>query len=457
MKARSKFKLIDPESLQSSPGCSLILRGSVPHEFNCTTVDYSKMHAKTAEKESRAEIDRLNVEHRKQHGSDMGSKKCREIECKVASKYEQMSVEASKRDLIWNKSERLLDLLRTRGMAEELKDETVLREKEAYLKYARESHLELEPGSMVYQGMEDSNLWEGAKKSPDLIFQATHPHLIGLYGLPFFQLLKIGPSPHDSDQLPRPCLGQTLIGVNTQFWGAFLGGDRRLGHDVIYYIPERQFYFYDVPRSKYYPTSEEKLRQFVSLALQQCAQGQDVLSAATILEKFRTNAVLDEIISNAKAALAAAAGFFNGPNAKPRWAQYSKSEQVVDRVASDFIDNWIELDERSVLSVSDCLESFRKVAEASGTQKDLGSRMEKAIRQVYPAKGLRNDLLSTDGTGVKGWKGLKLKGQGSGMQGALVTKMEIFYGVRAVRTVRRTSTFHFGRAFRRTGQLSAFD
>ena len=159
------------------------------------------------------------------------------------------------------------------------------------------------------------------------------------------------------------------------------------------------------------PTSEAKLALSLSLSLRQCAYGQQTETAKLILEKFTTKAVLNQILDHAKALLAADVGLFIGPHAKSRWTgPQGGKEAEASPVAIQWVQDCVEPADNSVMPLSEVLERFSHHCSDSRVATSVRrQQIEQAIRHVYPARGLRNDLHLPDGKGVKGWKGLKLR------------------------------------------------
>ena len=230
--------------------------------------------------------------------------------------------------------------------------------------------------------------------NPNDYFELTCPDLVADFGFPF----------HISMQ-------HKLTGINTDFFGAYLAGERRFMHDIIFYVPESKFYFFDPMVRQYFPTTEEKIRIWLSLILQERAWGYYMDDATKILTQFRSQAVMDEIIGKAKSLLAAERGFFEGSESRPRFvAEDSKMESVQFTVRL-FTERTIRLEEKSILTITDFMDGLKNYLQAKGTslpkQQELRKIAQEAIRQIH-GKGLRNDLVLPDHKSVAGWKGLRL-------------------------------------------------
>ena len=63
----------------------------------------------------------------------------------------------------------------------------------------------------------------------------------------------------------------TPISINLDFFAGMIGGDFRLGHSVVYFEPEMQFYYYEPGQKLYKPTSPEKLQNYYRAMMLRCA------------------------------------------------------------------------------------------------------------------------------------------------------------------------------------------
>jgi hypothetical protein len=157
---------------------------------------------------------------------------------------------------------------------------------------------------------------------------------------------------------------ERITGINTNFWAAFLGGDKRLSHSVVFYLPEQLFYFLDVPNGRYVLTSEGKLLLGISLALQEIAAGLNISTANMLLETFQTKAIFHEIIEKAKSLLAADVGFFSGSKARERWgAQHASPVKESDEaLAFSFVTDRVVPANDTVLPIGEAVTILNNIA-----------------------------------------------------------------------------------------------
>jgi hypothetical protein len=349
-------------------------------------------------------------------------------ECQYRNLREEANKEACDDDsafrmyvVLWDQSERTLALLRSRGQhspTSEASRNKALARFQRHLDFQR--FPEANPESLFCLGPNRKRRFDfNHPKKPvslNLYFEETRPELVLDFGFAFHSTI-----PHERDRflMPREDPGtvrlpeEKIIGINTLFWAAFLGGDHRLFHDVIFFEPEQQFYFYDLVADCYLPTSEQKLRLWLSHTLEGLAWGQLPEVATMILKEFRSKIVFDEILARAKALLAADPTFFSGPGAESRFHQNQlvPSPRMHENAISAFIAAQIEVANDEVLPVTECMklaERWYRLNEIqSPPPQELKSYLEQAILKIHN-RSVRNDLKSADGTHVRSWKGLRL-------------------------------------------------
>jgi len=123
--------------------------------------------------------------------------------------------------------------------------------------------------------------------------------------------------------------------LNEDFFAAMLGGDGRLGHQIVYCCHEETFYFYDGRVDAFFPVGEDKLKLLLSNFLIRCSQEMGSLVDITnLVVSFRKDDALSSVILKAKAVLEAERSldghrrFIDGkyidPNEEPSYQQFVK-------------------------------------------------------------------------------------------------------------------------------------
>src|ERR1039458_7049773 len=88
-------------------------------------------------------------------------------------------------------------------------------------------------------------------KTASVYFAELFPEAAKQYGCPFVEIRE---SVNEYSSVVTP------ISINVDFFAAALGGDRRLGHSVVYYESEMQFYYLEPYQQIYRTTTAEKMQ-----------------------------------------------------------------------------------------------------------------------------------------------------------------------------------------------------
>ena len=140
---------------------------------------------------------------------------------------------------------------------------------------------------------------EPSSQSPCEWFSRRFPEQAKTYGPPLLE----GTS-QELDQI-------NPVALNEDFFAAILGGDKKLGHHVVFYLPEHQFYFLDVRLDHYAATTEEKLKTLLSQYLVHCGEEMGANVNLKALFDLRQDRQLDRIVKKARSMLAADESFFS--------------------------------------------------------------------------------------------------------------------------------------------------
>ncbi len=362
------------------------------------------------QKEIEAELkhlyERYALEKRKPSGSETHA-----VRQRVCEKYRDVHVQNGLKAELWQLSERTLDLLRTPGLYPAPDRETVSKCMQTFVQRIEGRYFpEIDPATPFYLGPAGYvELNPREVVGPNEYFTLAQPQLVMNFGYPFHSAV---PRRNARSGYATESVAERVLGINTSFFGALTGGDKRLGHDVVFYSPEAKFYFYDPVPEYYVPTTESKLRLGLSLAIQRQAAGLPVDQASIILNKFLSDAVLDHIMIKAKTLLAVEHGFFEGPNAKARLVAEDATSKSISSTVKAFIESQIAVDETNVLTISECVAQLQSFCQERGeslpSYKEVKVVVQMKMREVY-GKGLRNDLLLEDNRCVAGWKGLRVE------------------------------------------------
>ena len=227
------------------------------------------------------------------------------------------------------------------------------------------------------------------------------PKKLKRYGTPFLEAKYLD---GDLEQRVNP------IALNEIFFASILAGDESLGHKVVYYTPDEEFYFKD-PREGgiFKPTTEDKLKTLLSLYILECAeQLTDTTPKLNLFVRFRKDEELQAIVNKAKSLLAVDKSFFGADSPNIRTGGAEEKE----RVAKTFIKLVIELNPQKTITLTDSYSVFREFSGKKGLMlverrhfEDLAGDI---ISQQY-GLGLRNDMFNGSGRHQRGWRGLGLR------------------------------------------------
>jgi len=200
------------------------------------------------------------------------------------------------------------------------------------------------------------------------------------------------------------------LSVNESFMASALGGDRRLGHSVIYWLPESQFYYFDPVDQLYHATTEAKLGDLLRALFARCAlELQKDINIFQLFTSFRSDPVIKSIVERAKSILSVSEDFFSATSPRSR----VNGIELHERLARVFIEKALSAKSNEILLVGLAYESFAKIVR----DKDLApikrsvfkEMMKPLVREKFNVC-LRNDLVVGDRYS-QGWKDLALDGE----------------------------------------------
>lgn len=238
-------------------------------------------------------------------------------------------------------------------------------------------------------------------QTPSEYFNKHHPELSMTYGAAFLE------HPYEDGNEFRHV---SVVGMNDDFFAGLLGGDRQLGHQVVFYIPEQQFYFYDCRFDCFVPTTEEKLQILLSQYLIRCCQDMPHFTdIGNLFITFRSEARLKRIVQKAKALLAADRTFFESPTGHKRRCGERILDPAIEPAHKLFIREAIITEPERILTTNECFENYTAYCKIQklepAERKSFTGLMAEGIKEQF-GLGFRRDLKGGDGKWHRGWKGL---------------------------------------------------
>jgi len=200
------------------------------------------------------------------------------------------------------------------------------------------------------------------------------------------------------------------LALNEDFFAAMLGGNRKLGHHVVFYPKERVFYFFDHWQNCFVPTFESKLETLLSQYLIHCAQDmKHDVDIEYLFYALREERKLKNILLKAKSLLAVHDSFFTGTQGNRRRV----GERILDPSAEPahklFIREGIVPEPSHDLTVHDAYINFTRYCQIHDltpvNRRDFKNLIAEVVREEF-GLGIRNDLKLQDGKWGSGWRGI---------------------------------------------------
>ena len=232
--------------------------------------------------------------------------------------------------------------------------------------------------------------------TPNEWFVLKYPHSYENHGSPFLELVE------PIDQFSHQVLPIT---INIDFFASVLGGRKDLGHCVIYYESEMQWYFKDWD-GVFKPTSPEKLMNlYRALMMKCCEEMPGNVNKLNLFHEFRSDRNAKAVVQRAKSILAASPEFFSATSNNQR----IRGQELHERLMRVLVEQMLEKREGACLTVTQAYQVFCRLSQ----QRQLGQlkrsmfkeTMRDLVRDLYGV-GLRRDVPDLLGKQQEAWKGL---------------------------------------------------
>ncbi len=240
-------------------------------------------------------------------------------------------------------------------------------------------------------------------KTASVYFAEMFPDAAKQHGCPFVEI---------RDQLPDGQYTITPISVNVDFFAGALGGDSRLGHSIIYYEPEMQWYYREPHLQLYKTTTAEKLQNLYRALLMRAAQELPAENnLVNLCIEFRSDKTAKAVVHRAKSILAADSSFFSATSPHQR---IRGGIEFTERIARRFVEEMLSSEPGNVLLLADAHDAFCKYLKLQQHEpikrSDFKAVVEPLIRDQFNVC-LRNDLRIDERSGVRGWKNMRYSGR----------------------------------------------
>jgi hypothetical protein len=233
--------------------------------------------------------------------------------------------------------------------------------------------------------------------TPSSWFVSRYPYAYYSHGSPFVELL--GKNEYGQVIIPAT--------INFDFMGSVLAGRRDLGHQVVYYLPEFQYYFKDSD-GVFKVTSGDKLMVQYRSLMNRCALDMPAsVNILNLVNEFTSERVSKVVLQRAKAILSTDSTFF-APDSQNQRIQ---GPELYERLMRVLIEKMLERAEGGCLTVTAAYSMFCRLAQ----QRGLGPLKRSVFKDnmkdlVHSAYGiaLRHDVPDAFNRQQQAWKGLRL-------------------------------------------------
>ena len=246
--------------------------------------------------------------------------------------------------------------------------------------------------------------------TPSAWFSQRFPAETKRWGCPFLEAVT-------TTHALMPTTTTHAVALNDNFFAAILS-DQQLGLAVVYFEPDRQWYYREPRDGVFHPTTEAKLMTVLSALLLKCAEElRSSANMSSLFVVFRAEEQLRAVVKKARSILAADSTFFSATSPHQRVA----GDELPVRSARQFIQSSMKPNPGQLLTVQECFAAFLAFCQSRGLatveQRAFRQFISDIIREEF-GMAFRKDLKSADGRYVRGWKGLTV--EVAGMAGRTV-------------------------------------
>lgn len=238
--------------------------------------------------------------------------------------------------------------------------------------------------------------------TPSSWFSSKFPDVKEWFGDAFFEETVVGIQ-------GRPVIRPTI--VNEDFFAALLGGERRLGHRMVY-LPGEGFLYHDPKVDAFANTSDQKVQILLSNYLVKCAGNMGAnVDSSLLVKDHRRQSVLAAIVNRAKTVLEAHPRFFEGVNAARRYANGRVFQPATVSAPEDFIHTTFTRSEGSSVVVGEAYQEFLRYCQMENLTRVEFTEFKRVAKELVLEKfqlGLRHDIRTPEGRQTHGWKHLRL-------------------------------------------------
>lgn len=197
---------------------------------------------------------------------------------------------------------------------------------------------------------------------------------------------------------------------NTDFLGSVLGGEKALGHQVVFVPAENLFYFWDPILQAFCPTTAAKVQLLASNYLIRCAEAfSNKVTMLPLLDDFRRAPVLQGIVNKAKVILSADTSFFSGLQGKVRCIDGHLVKPASEPPHRLFLCEVMARQPGAFLTVTDAFRHYSQFCRTNHLPTlrmvDFKNEVSATIHEAFNLRP-RHDIPGEDGKATHGWRDL---------------------------------------------------
>ena len=285
----------------------------------------------------------------------------------------------------WQESERILGILRSTGSVTDSTEAV-----EAWFNGVKKYP---QAGAIP----EQIGFW-----TPSTWFGSRFPEITVRFGRAFFEETVAA---FNGKSVVKPSV------INEDFFAAMLGGEKRLGHKMVY-LPGEGFLYQDPKMNAFASTSDQKVEILLSNYLIKCAEdmGRNV-DSKLLVNEHRRPSVLAGIVKRARTVLEADPRFFQGINGARRVANGKTIQPAILSSPEDFIHTAFTRSEGSSVVVGEAFQEFLRFCQMGNLTRVEFTEFKRVAKELILEKfqlGLRHDIRTPEGRQTHGWKHLCL-------------------------------------------------
>ena len=245
---------------------------------------------------------------------------------------------------------------------------------------------------------ETFNLGHTPKPTPETWFERKFHREARRFGKPFLYR-------EVASGISRKVLRPEVM--NEDFFAAMLGGEKGLGHRIVY-CPGDGFWFWDPVVEAFCPTSDAKMKILLSNYLVKYGEAfSSSLDVSYLYKTHRKPGLLKRVVNKAKAVLEADESFFRGELGQPGCVDGKRI--VAQQVASPllFVQSAVTRQEGAMLTASEAYLQYGQFCEQRSLPRLPAKAFKDAASKIIYGRfqqQLRHDIPTSGGGQTHGWK-----------------------------------------------------